>query len=188
MDLVFGFVGALIGGLFVLGGSFLQGHFQSKQAQARFEHERRLAAEDHERRQVLSENERLRGRVQGQIAYGRKILVAAVRFQAYAQEAKDREDLTKILIDAVRFVGLDWDQPSPYPSFLQPDEIEDSELRDAVSEHRRVVEDVEWGLVMADRPSAKLPADCMELLAQVDALSRRIDLRCRLLQREGKPL
>jgi len=186
MDLLLGLLGALIGGLFVLAGSFLQGHFQSKQAQAQFEHERRLAAQEHERRQVWSENEKLRGRVQAQIAYGRSILVAAARFQAYAEEAKERHDPTKILYEALRFVGLDWDQPRPQ-SFLQPEEIEDSELRDVLSEHGHTVEDVEWRLVTADRYPAKLPADCMDVLHQLDDLSHRIDLRCRVLLREGKP-
>lgn len=192
MELVTGLIGASVGGLFVLVGSFLQARLHSKQMEARFEHERALAAEDHQRRQVLRENEGLRRRLQGQIDYGRRVLVAAARFQSYESEASETRSRTDILQEAIKFAGLDWDRPSPYWSWVHPEEIEDGEMRQLVSEHRRLVHDVDMALIFADgyprEYPYRLPADCAALVERASELARRVDVRCRLLQRAGQPL
>jgi len=188
MEFLSGLLGALVGGLFVLGGSLLQGRLHAKQTEARFEHERRLAAEDHARKQAWTENERLRGRLEDQMAYGRKVIVAAGRFQLYVSQGKGAKASTEMLTEAVRFAGLKWDEVVPYASWLHPEEIEDSDLRALVSEHRGTVEELDKALIAADVYPDKLPADCISVQDQIDGLARRIDARCRQLQREGKPL
>ncbi len=193
MEFLAGLIGALIGGIFVLGGSFLQGQLQAKQVERRFEHERKLAAEDHARRQTESENEALRARLQQQTEYGRRVLVAASRFQGKLQlqlDAVSPEPQTPydILADAVKFAGLHWNEPAPYSTWIHPDELEDEELGKLVAAHCGLVEEVDMALILADGRPNELPENCIDVLERVDGIARQIDGRCRRLQREGKPL
>ena len=187
MELASGLIGALLGGLLALAGSLVQGHFQNKQLLARFEQERTLAAEEHQRSQVATENERLRTRIQDQVDYGDRVLRAAARFQSFAPGDKAPEERGKVLAEAIRFVGLNWNRVAPYRLFLHEDEIEDPELRALVSEHRSIVWDVDFGLMFADGRPDELPANCQDLLERADGIARRVGLRCRALQRVGKP-
>jgi hypothetical protein len=188
MELLSGLVGALVGGLLAMAASALQARFQTRHLERQFEHQRQLAEEDHDRKQVVIENERLRAKVEAQIAYGRRVMVAAARFQLFATTSGAHEQLTKALGQAVAFAGLNWDAPAPYPDFLQREEMEDAELRDLVCRHGEIVNGVDMALMFADAEPGRLPPDCPAVLGEVDGLARQIGQRCRLLQRRGQPL
>ena len=193
MEFLAGLIGALIGGIFVLGGSFLQGQLQAKQVERRFEHERKLAAEDHARRQAERENEALRARLQHQIGYGRRVLIAASRFQDNFQRPMNAlsskpQTPYDILVDAVKFAGLNWNEPAPYAAWIHPNEFEDQQLSKLVDAHRELVAEVDMALIHADARPNELPENCTDILERVDGIARQIDGRCRWLQREGKPL
>ncbi|MEX0799650.1 MAG: hypothetical protein WD379_00365 [Dehalococcoidia bacterium] len=186
-ELLAGFSGALVGGVLAMVGSFFQSHLQAKESERQFERQRRLAEEEHSRRQVVIENERVRRRVDSQLAYGRKVMIAAVRFKAFASPDSDASKLRDILSDAVRLVGLDFGAPSPFPDFVAPIEIEDDELRDSIAAHRKIISHADVVLATIDAHPSELP-NSHEQLEQVDDLARRIGVRCRVLQREGRPL
>ena len=182
-----GFIGALVGGVLAMVGSFFQSRLQAKESERHFERARKLAEEDHQRKQVVLENARVRARVESQLTYGRKVMIAAVRFKRFASGNSDPAKLTSVLFDAVRFAGLDFSAPSPFPQFVTGIEIEDDELRDLIARHRKIISQVDAVLATIDARPSELP-NCYELLEEVDELARRIDLRCRVIQREGKPL
>ncbi len=186
-ELLAGFIGALVGGVLAMVGSFFQSRLQAKESERQFERARKLAVEDHQRKQVVLENERVRVRVESQLTYGRKVMIAAVRFKSFSSGTSDSAKLTTILSDAVRFAGLDFNAPSPFPDFVAPIEMEDNELRDLIAQHRKIISEVDVVLITVDAHPSELP-NCHQLLEEVDDLARRIDLRCRVIQREGKPL
>jgi hypothetical protein len=185
MDFLIGAAGALVGGFFVLAGTFLQGRLQRDQQRYQFEYQRQLAGEDHARRQAALENDRLRERIESQLERGRRVLLAACRFQSgVLKEATP----TQALFDALKFAGVTgWDEALPYHTWVSPEEIEDSELRAGVEKHRTVAQDVELRLAFADRTPSGLPPNCDALRNDLDDFAKSIRVRIRQLQRAGVP-
>lgn len=180
------FLGAVVGGIFALLGGWLQGKHQLTALASQFENERLLAAEAHERDQVAVENDRIREQLDAQAIYGRKLMQAAVMFQTSCKQENPKGEYAEVCTAAMRRAGLSRDDPSPYPTFMQGEEIEDEQLRAMVTKHRDEIGMVDFALGICD-PS-QLPADCTKTYKEVDALARRIGVRWRLLQRQGKPI
>lgn len=160
-------------------GAGWQAHLQSRQLEREFTRQRALAQEDHARKQVVVENEHLRSRIAEQLAHGRKVMLAGARFKSFAKSDASQEDLTRTLFDAVKFAGLEFDAVSPFPEFVTDVEIEDSDLRAMIDEHRRITLEVESVVAFLDARPADLPPDYFKLMSKVDDLARRIGRRCR---------
>lgn len=185
LEFLAGLVGAVIGGFFALAGAFTQSRMAHAQQEDRFKHERRIAAEEHARRQAASENAKLRGMIEAQLEYGRRVMVAAARFEGRIAKTTS---LTEALFDAVKFAGLpSWDQPSPYHSWVIPDELEDGDLRADLSRHKNIIQRIDIDLAFADTQPNRLSRDIAGALADVDELSMRVRIRMRELQRQGRP-
>ncbi len=184
-DFVQGLAGVGLGGALAIAGSAFQSYLQGKQSDRRYEHERELGRQDHERRQAVVENEKLRTRLEAQLVHGRRVALAAMRFKSRTNPGSDESQLRAALSDAHRVAGLDRDAPSPIPEFLTDIEIEDDELRTLVGEHRKMVTFVDAVVFFDTRPS-DLPG--WQDLGKVDDLARRIELRYRIIQRQGRPL
>ena len=188
MEFLSGLIGALVGGMFVLAGSWIQGWHHMRQTQAKFEHEREMAALEHGRQAASAENERMRARLRDQIVYGDKVVRAAGRFQFYADSPNESRSRADLLSEAVRFTGLNWDDIVPYGQWVHPDELEDEQLRQVVADHRALVQTIDQALMWADAKPTDLPADSFQAQKQLEDLARAIEVRCRQLQRGGSPL
>jgi hypothetical protein len=189
MEFLSGLIGAIVGGFFVLTGTFIQGYFQSKEARLHFEQEWQLAAEDHRRQEVKAENAALTDRINEQLVWGDKISVTVARVKYAYSRTTQREERTKELGRLMTLIGVSGNQYSPLSELLEPELLEADELRDLIASHRGKIEDAYLSLILSSdyRPD-DLPADEMGFINEVKDLKRRILLRMREMKRLGKPL
>ena len=186
-ETVAGLAGALIVGAFTLGGVYIQNRYHASESARRLEHERCMARDQFEREQVTSENEWLSARIGEQLAWGDRITRAVGRADYLLESVSDKEQRLKILGQVWAFARLDPDATSPLADLLEPELLEDDELRRLVAAHKETLHEGYMGLAFGDYRPEKLPS-ADDFAERVATLKKQVALRTRTLRREGRPL
>ncbi len=169
-----------------MAGAAIQARFQTALLVRQYAEQRKLSDEEHTRSQVVVENDRVRQRIEDQIEYGRKINIALARFRNFGGMLPDSESKKAALMDAAEYAGCDASAKPPFPTFPRSSEIEDGELSECLSAHLDLVLETDSAFSWVDAKAEDFTG-WPTRMGKVDELARKIDLRCRVLQRTGKP-
>jgi hypothetical protein len=180
---------AILVGFFTLAGLFIQNRHHALEMSKRMAHERLMAEEAFQREKVACENDRLAERIAEQLSWGERIAVSVGRAKHAYSKASTREERTQALGKVMAFAGVNPDGYYPLSSLLEPEVLEDDELRALVSNHREVIDKALLDLILqSDYRPEILPQDPLAFVEEVKGLKKRIEVRVRQLKRQGRPL
>lgn len=188
---VVGLIPAAIVGFFTLAAVYMQNRHHASETARRLEHERSMAAEAFHRERTAAENERLASRIAEQLAWGDRLGVAVGRAKYLYSKASSQEERWEMLRGVLEAAGYGPGDNffSPLVGLLEPELLEDDELRKLVLEHQATLHQTDFDLaVWSDHKPEVLPQSPFDLIDGLRDLKKRIELRVRELKRQGRPL
>jgi hypothetical protein len=133
-------IAAILVGLFALAGVIIQNRHHASEVGKRMAHDRLMAQEAFQREKVASENEKLAQQIAEQLSWGERIAVSVGRAKVAYGAASTREERTKALSKVMALAGINPDGYYPLSSLLEPEVLEDTELRELVLGHRNMID------------------------------------------------